>query len=57
MINLCGSKLAAGKSCYITIGFLADEVVSAAGTVTLTDDAQGSPQQVQISGTVVKGNH
>jgi hypothetical protein len=54
MVNLCGSKLAAGKSCAIVIGFLADEIVSAAGTVTFVDNAASSPQQVQISGNVVK---
>jgi len=54
MLNGCGSKLAAQKSCAILIGFLADEIVSAAGTVTFVDNASGSPQQVQISGNVVK---
>jgi hypothetical protein len=54
MLNGCGSKLAAQKSCAILIGFLADEIVSAAGTVTFVDNAVGSPQQVQISGNVVK---
>jgi len=54
MLNLCGSKLAAQKSCTIVIGFVADEIVSATGTVTFVDNAAGSPQQVQISGNVVK---
>jgi hypothetical protein len=54
MLNGCGSKLAAQKSCSVLIGFLADEIVSAAGTVTFVDNATGSPQQVQISGNVVK---
>jgi len=47
-------ELAAQKSCAVLIGFLADEIVSAAGTVTFVDNATGSPQQVQISGNVVK---
>jgi hypothetical protein len=54
MLNGCGSKLAAQKSCAVLIGFLADEIVSAAGTVTFVDNAAASPQQVQISGNVVK---
>jgi hypothetical protein len=54
MLNGCGSKLAAQKSCVVLIGFLADEIVSAAGTVTFVDNATGSLQQVQISGNVVK---
>jgi len=54
MLNLCGSKLAAGKSCTVVIGFVADEIVGAAGTVTFVDNAAGSPQQVQISGNVVQ---
>jgi hypothetical protein len=54
MLNGCGSGLAAQKSCSVLIGFLADEIVSAAGTVTFVDNAAGSPQQVQISGNVVK---
>ena len=54
MINGCGSKLNAGASCSIGIVFVADEIVSAAGTVTFMDNAQGSPQQVQITGNVVK---
>lgn len=54
MLNGCGSKLARQKSCYVTILFLADEIVSATGTLTFTDNAQGSPQQVQITGNVVK---
>ena len=54
MVNGCGSKLNAGASCVIGIVFVADEIVSAAGTVTFVDNAQGSPQQVQITGNVVK---
>ena len=48
------SKLVAGATCKIVIGFLADKLVSAAGTVTFVDGAQGSPQQVQITGNVIK---
>jgi hypothetical protein len=54
MLNGCGSKLAAGASCKIGIVFIADEIVSATGTITFIDNAQGSPQQVQITGNVVK---
>jgi hypothetical protein len=54
MLNGCGSKLAVGKTCYVVIGFLADEVVSAAGTVTFVDNVVGGPQTVAISGNVVK---
>jgi hypothetical protein len=54
MLNGCGSKLAVGKSCYVVIGFLADEVVSATGTVTFVDNVVGGPQTVAVSGNVVK---
>ena len=48
------SRLVPGASCKVIIGFLADKLVSAAGTVTFVDGAQGSPQQVQITGNVIK---
>lgn len=54
MLNGCGSQLAVGASCSVKIAFVASEVVSAAGTVTFVDNAQGAPQTVQITGTVVK---
>jgi len=48
----CLTRLRPGKFCRIRLTFVANEIVSAAGTITFVDDAVGSPQQVQITGNV-----
>ncbi|HZQ24249.1 MAG TPA: choice-of-anchor D domain-containing protein [Terriglobales bacterium] len=53
-LNFCPSSLGAGKSCIITIWLWADDLGTRAGTLKLTDNAPGSPQQVALSANVVK---
>ncbi|HEY6768254.1 MAG TPA: choice-of-anchor D domain-containing protein [Candidatus Sulfotelmatobacter sp.] len=52
-INFCQKTLPVGKSCVITVFFLADVVHSASATLNIADNAAGSPQQVAFSATVI----
>ncbi len=47
----CGSTLAPGKNCKITITFTPTQLGARTGTLTITDNAPGSPQTVPLSGT------
>jgi FG-GAP-like repeat/Abnormal spindle-like microcephaly-assoc'd, ASPM-SPD-2-Hydin len=49
--NNCGSSLAAGASCGITVTFTPSSAVQINGTLAITDNASGSPQRVSLSGT------
>jgi len=49
--NTCGSSVAAGSSCTISVTFTPTTTGSRTGTLTLTDNAAGSPQTVTLSGT------
>jgi uncharacterized repeat protein (TIGR03803 family) len=49
----CGSALAAGKSCKISVTFTPKALGAASGTLTFTDNASSSPQTVALSGTGV----
>jgi len=49
--NTCGSSVAAGAGCTITIAFKPTMPNAASGAVTITDNAAGSPQSVALSGT------
>jgi hypothetical protein len=53
-LNLCGSQLAPGKSCYITVFFFADDLGQRTATLSISDNALNSPQQVPLKGNVVK---
>jgi len=48
--NNCGSTLAAGGSCTINVSFAPTTSGSAAGTLSVTDNASGSPQTISLSG-------
>ncbi len=48
--NDCESVLPAPRSCTIQVDFTPDAVGPATGTLTITDDAQNSPQIVTLSG-------
>jgi hypothetical protein len=52
----CGSSLTAGTSCNINVTFTPTAIDNLAGTLTITDNASGSPQTVSLNGvgTVVK---
>jgi uncharacterized repeat protein (TIGR02543 family) len=49
--NTCGSSLGAGKNCRIKVAFSPKSKGSLSGSVTITDNASGSPQTVSLSGT------
>jgi PQQ enzyme repeat len=49
--NTCGSTLAAGAACTITVTFTPSEIIVRQGSLTISDNASSSPQQVPLSGT------
>jgi hypothetical protein len=51
--NQCGSSIGAGKSCTLTLSFTGDEVGTQTATITLTDNATNSPQQVGATVNVI----
>jgi hypothetical protein len=48
--NNCGTSLAPGGNCTITVTFDPTAVGTRAGTLTITDNAPGSPHTVALSG-------
>jgi len=48
--NTCGASLAAGASCAISVTFTPASVASFSATVTVADNATGSPHQVTLTG-------
>ena len=56
IVNLCPSSLAAGKSCTITVSFVAGAYYSTPQTANLEimDNAPGSPQPVALSATILE---
>ncbi len=55
--SYCGSSLAAGKSCSITVTFNSDDSGTRTANLTLTDSAAGSPQNVPLTGVVSQKGH
>ncbi|QHN03510.1 choice-of-anchor D domain-containing protein [Granulicella sp. WH15] len=49
--NNCGASLAAGSSCTISVTFTPSAVGSATATLTIADNAPGSPQSSTLTGT------
>src|SRR5439155_1162599 len=49
--NNCGSTVAAGASCAINVTFTPAAAGSRSGTLSMTDNAGGSPQSVSLTGT------
>jgi Abnormal spindle-like microcephaly-assoc'd, ASPM-SPD-2-Hydin len=49
--NNCGSSLAAGSNCVINVTFTPTALGRRTASVTITDNAQGSPHNVSLSGT------
>ena len=47
----CSTSLAAGASCTIQVGFRPKDKGTRTGTLSVFDDAPGSPQKVQLTGT------
>ncbi len=53
-VNLCPKSLAAGKSCTMTVTFIAGPFYTPqSATLSITDSAYGSPQHVALSATVI----
>ena len=51
--NNCGSSLAAGATCAITVTFTPTVTGARSGTITVTDSATNSPQITSLAGTGV----
>ncbi len=49
--NACGASLAVATNCAITVTFTPTAAGSRTGTLTVTDNASGSPQSVALTGT------
>ncbi len=49
--STCGASIAAGKKCSITVTFAPSAAGTRTGTVSVTDNAPGSPQTVSLTGT------
>lgn len=49
--NTCGASLAATMSCSISVTFTPTATGARNGAITITDDANGSPQSVPLTGT------
>ena len=49
--NTCGSSVAAGGSCTISVTFTPTASGSRTASVSITDNASGSPQAVSLTGT------
>lgn len=49
--HTCSSSVSAGASCGINVTFTSTATGTRSGTVTINDDAPGSPHVVQLSGT------
>jgi sugar lactone lactonase YvrE len=48
--NTCGTSVTAGASCAISVTFTPTAAGNRTGTLTITDNASGSPQAVALSG-------
>jgi sugar lactone lactonase YvrE len=48
--NTCGASVAAGANCAISVTFTPTAAGNRTGTLTITDNASGSPQTVALSG-------
>ena len=53
--NDCGSSLAAGAHCAITVSFSPTNTGSDAGTITLSDSTKASPVAIPLTGIGVNG--
>ena len=51
--NTCGTQVAAGTNCVISVTFTPTTAGARAGMVTLTTDAASSPDEVSLTGTGV----
>jgi YVTN family beta-propeller protein len=49
--NTCGTAIAAGKYCKVTVSFIPTAPGAITGTLSFSDNASNSPQTVSLSGT------
>jgi hypothetical protein len=49
--NACGTSLSAGASCGVAVTFAPTATGTRTATLTITDNAAGSPHTVQLTGT------
>jgi hypothetical protein len=49
--NTCGTSLPAGMTCTISVTFTPTATGARTGTITITDNANGSPRTVALTGT------
>ena len=49
--NTCGTSVAAGANCAISVTFTPTATGTRTGAITITDNAAGSPQSVNLTGT------
>ncbi len=56
-LSLCPPSLSPGKSCDIFVSFLATNPGVHNATLSITDSATGSPQQIAITGNGIKATH
>jgi hypothetical protein len=49
--NTCGASLPAGMTCTISVTFTPTAMGARTGTITITDNANGSPRTVPLTGT------
>jgi len=49
--NNCGTSVAAGANCTITVTFRPGGTGTRTATITITDNAAGSPRQISLTGT------
>jgi sugar lactone lactonase YvrE len=54
--NTCGATVAVGAQCALSLTFSPASFGALTGTLTLTDNAPGSPQAVTLTGTAVNGS-
>jgi hypothetical protein len=55
--NPCGSSLASGAGCTVSVTFTPNATGPFTGTLSVTDNAPGSPQTVSLSGAGVTTNY
>jgi len=53
--STCGSTLTAGANCIISVTFVPGTTGDLTGTLSVTDNAPGSPQNLLLSGTGISG--
>jgi hypothetical protein len=51
VVSNCGSTVASGASCGVSVTFTPTTTGARTGTLAFVDDASGSPQQVTLNGT------